>query len=54
MRAIVEDTAAAVERIYPPGYVAPATAAAAGPGGPNAPAPAMNPGADQGEFSNGR
>ena len=46
----VEDAAATVERIYPPGYVAPATAAQAGPGGPDAP-PAMNPGADQGEFS---
>ena len=26
----IEDAAAAVERIYPPGYIAPATAAAAG------------------------
>jgi hypothetical protein len=45
-----EAAAAAVEPIYPPGYVAPAVAAQAGPGGPNS-SPAMNPGADQGEFS---
>jgi hypothetical protein len=46
----IEDATAAVERIYPPGYVAPATAAAARPGDPNA-SPAMNPAADTGEFS---
>ena len=45
----IEDAAAAVERNYHRGMAA--TAAAAGPGGPNAPAPGMNPGADQGEFS---
>ena len=35
----IEDAAATVERIYPPGYVAPTVEASAGPGGPNAPAP---------------
>lgn len=47
----IEDATAAVEPIYPLGHIAPATAAAARPGGPNA-SPAMNPGADTGEFSN--
>lgn len=45
----IDNATAAVERMYPPGYIVPATAAA-GPGGPN-PSPGMNPGADQGDLS---